>query len=266
MRHHAFPRRILGPAVLIAGTLALPGAARAQSPGTSAPADTNPPYWELIGGFEGDTHQSGYGFIGPSYNHPISDDVAVTARVFGNYLYYEFNNNLGGKTKVHSPGIGPAIGLRFGRGTTFKVAVGYTGKNEHREITNRAGQLVSDATHWISGLSLGGELYWNLDKLNNIHALGNWSSADKYRWLRAGYKHQITNHDWKAHTTLYLGFEGIDQGNKDIHSDSVGALAEVLFVPSHLSLMFRGGYKHSTFPIGDDKNGPYYGIGLYKRF
>jgi hypothetical protein len=259
-------KRILVSAVAAAGVLTLPSAARAQSPGTSAPSDTAVPYWELIGGFEGDTHHTGYGFIGPSYNRPLSDDVAISARVFGTYLFYEFENNLGGKTKVHSPGLSPAVGLRFGRGTTFKVTVGYGGKNEHREITDRAGRTVSDQTHWINGVNLGGELYWNLGKRDNIHALGNWSSADKYRWTRAGYKHQVSNLDWKGKTTLYLGFEGIDQGNKDIHSDSVGALAEVLFVPSHLSLMFRGGYKHSSFPIGEDKNGPYYGIGLYKRF
>jgi cellulose biosynthesis protein BcsS len=259
-------RRTLGAAALVACMLAVPSAARAQSPGTDIPSDTAPPFWEFIGGYEGDTHNAGYGFLGPQYNHPLSDDLAVTARIFATHLHYKFTNNLGGETTVHSPGISPAIGLRFGHHTTFKVSVGYAGKNEHREITDRAGRIVSDETKWKSGLNLGGELYWNLDKRDNIHALANFSTVDDYVWARAGYKRQVSNYDWKGGTTLYLGFEGITQGNKDIRSNSVGALAEILFVPAHFSVMVRGGYKHSTFKVGDSQNGPYYGVGIYKRF
>jgi hypothetical protein len=259
-------KRTLGTAVLSAGLLALPAAAHAQSPGSSAPADVRPPYWEVIGGFEGDTHDTGYGFFGPSYNRPISENVAITARVFGTYLFYKFDNGLGGETEVHSPGLSPTVGLRFGRGTTVKVSVGYGRKREHREETDRAGRVVSDTRRWRGGLNLGGDLYWNLTKRDNIHALVHFGTEDDYLWSRAGYKHQVSNHDWKGKTTLYLGGEGIVQGNEDIHSNQIGALAEVLFVPNRLSLMFRAGYKRSTFDVGDAKSGLYYGIGLYKRF
>jgi len=266
MNLEIFNTRTLRAAALALGLLALPLAAQAQSPGTSIPSDTNPPFWELIGGYEGDSHNAGYGFLGPAYNHPLSDDLAVTARVFATYLHYKFTNGFGGETTVHSPGLSPAIGLRFGHGTTFKVTVGYAGKNEHREITDRSGRIVSDETKWISGVNFGGELYWNLSKRDNIHALANFSTADNYLWSRAGYKRQVSNLDWKGGTTLYLGGEVITQGNKDIWSNSVGALAELLFVPSHFSVMLRGGYKHSTFDVGDAQGGPYYGIGIYKRF
>ena len=77
-----FNTRTLRAAALAGGLLALPLAAQAQSPGTSVPTDTNLPFWELIGGYEGDSHDAGYGFLGPAYNHPLSDDLAVTARVF----------------------------------------------------------------------------------------------------------------------------------------------------------------------------------------
>jgi hypothetical protein len=258
--------RILGTAVLAAGLLALPSAARAQSTGTSVPADPNPPYWELIGGYEGDNQSSGYGFVGPAYNHPLSDNLAVTGRVFASFLHYKFTNDIGGETTVHSPGFSPAVGLRFGHGTTFKVTVGYAGKDEHREITDRSGRIVSDETRWKSGLNLGGELYWNLSKRDNIHAIANFSTADDYLWSRAGYKRQVSNTDWKGGTTWYVGGEVITQGNKDIWSNSIGALAEVLFVPVRFSVMFRGGYKHSSFDVGDPKSGPYFGVGIYKRF
>ena len=104
-------KRVVLPAVAAAFLFALPSTALAQSPGTSVPDDLRPPYWEMIGGFEGDTHDVGYSFIGPRYNRPISESVAVTGRLHGRYLSYDFDNGLGGETKVRSPGISPAVGL-----------------------------------------------------------------------------------------------------------------------------------------------------------
>src|SRR5688572_4370212 len=37
---------------------------------THASAQTAAPFWELIGGYEGDTHGSSYAFFGPGYVHP----------------------------------------------------------------------------------------------------------------------------------------------------------------------------------------------------
>jgi hypothetical protein len=252
-------------AAALAAVLVPASPARAQSTGTGAPGAT-PPFWELVGGYEGDSHESGYGFLGPTYNRPLSDKLAITGRVFGTFLHYRFDNGGGGETTVHSPGIGPAIGLVFGHGTTFKATVGYSGKNEHREATDGAGRIVSDDTHWIGGVSLGGELYWNLGRRDNVQALANYSSSDDYLWSRAGYKRQVSNGDWKGHTTWYVGGEVITQGNADIWSNSIGALAELLLVPSHVSVMFRAGYKHSSFDIGAPESGPYFGVGIYNRF
>lgn len=44
------------------------------------------PWWELIGGYEFDTHGSGYGFFGPAYVRPFKPGLAWTASVFPNYL------------------------------------------------------------------------------------------------------------------------------------------------------------------------------------
>src|SRR5205814_1583243 len=87
-------------------------AAAAQA-GTMSNAPTPSPYWAPIGGFEGDTHGTGYGFFGPSYVHPVSPNLAITGEIFGNYLYYQFENG-SGLTKVTSPGASTKAGLRFG--------------------------------------------------------------------------------------------------------------------------------------------------------
>lgn len=240
--------------------------ARAQSPGTSVPTETKPGYWEAIGGFEADTHGTGYGFLGPRYNHPISDSLALTARVYGTYLFYEFENDRGGTTTVRSPGFSPSVGLRFGRKARIHVAVGLSSKHEDREITDGAGRLLSDTSRWRTGVNLGGDLYWDVTRRTNFQGIVSYGTEDEYLWTRAAVKRQVTNFDWKGGTTWGVGVEGIAQGNEDITSRQIGALAEVVFVPSRLSLMFRGGFKHSTFEFGPDKNGPYFGVGLYKRF
>src|SRR6188472_509221 len=54
----------------------------AQTPTPPPPGSTPPPYWELIGGFEWDTHATGYAFFGPSYVRPFKPGMAWTVNVF----------------------------------------------------------------------------------------------------------------------------------------------------------------------------------------
>src|SRR5207249_5881901 len=68
-------------------------------------------YWEPIGGYEADTHKTGYAFFGPSYVHPVRPGFAWTARVFPNFLYYEFAEP-SRTTKVRSPGVSTMLGDR----------------------------------------------------------------------------------------------------------------------------------------------------------
>ena len=266
MTSRPFRRPIPGSAVMAVALLTLPSSAAAQSPDTSDPAATAPGYWEMVGGSEHDTHDVSYSFIGPGYNKPLSDRVGLTARMTFRYLSYEFRNGAGGDTSVSSPGFQPQVGLRFGpRGKTIRFRVGYATSREHRTESDRDGRIV-DSRRWRHGVSLGSDLYYNLTKRDNIHAMVSFGTENSYLWSRLGYKRQVTNFDWRDKVTVYVGAEGITQGNDEIWSNMGGGLAEVLFVPARLSLMFRSGYKHSSFERGEDKKGPYFALGLYKRF
>jgi hypothetical protein len=220
------------------------------------------PYWALIGGYEWDTHGSSYGFVGPAYTHPFgSDNVAWTARVFGNYLTYEFSD-LTKTTKVHSPGASAAVGLKFGSKNTFAVSAGPSVSWRKTTVTTNAGaETKIDETR--TGVNLGTEI--SAGSANNLQILGNYNTTDKYAWGRVGAKTQLTNRTWKDANALFLGVEAIAQGNQDIKSVQFGGLFEINHVPARMSLMFRAGYKRSTFAVGDAKTGPYFGIGLYKR-
>lgn len=244
-----------------------PIAAQAPTPvGITPPpaAVTPPPYWELISGYEGDTHGSGYGFAGPAYNHPLRPGLGLTARVFGTFLRYEFGNEFAGQTTVRSPGLSSAVGLRFGERTTFKVHAGPSIKWRREVVTNAAGTRVEDRDTRI-GLGVGADLYTNPTPRHNIHALMNYSTEDKYFWSRVGVKQQVTNLTWSGTWAHFVGGEVIPQGNEDIRTLMVGGFLELLHVPNQVSVMLRAGYKRSTFDFGPDVTGPYFGVGVYHR-
>lgn len=251
--------------------VAAPSVAGAQTPAvnaptppatatvTTAPASPAPaasdPYWALIAGYEWDTHGSSYGFVGPHYTHPFgSGDVAWTARVFGNYLTYEFSDTTK-TTKVRAPGASASVGLKFGTKNYFAVSAGPSVSWRKTTVTPNVGvETETDETR--TGLNFGGDIYANPTPKSNIQILGNFNTADKYSWGRVGAKVDVA-------PKAAIGGEVILQGNSDIKSVQFGGLIEVR--PSQTSLMFRAGYKRSSFNVGPDKTGPYFGINFYKR-
>jgi hypothetical protein len=237
-------------------------------PGTVATVpsrETRPPRWELVGGFESDSHDTSYGFIGPSYHRPLSDNLSLKFRVHATHLRYEFENDLGGETRVSAPGVGPGIGLRYGRKNWVQFTTGVDVKRERREITG-AGGLIATERDTRYGLGVGADAWLTPTRRSNVHAMLHYGAASKYTWGRLAARHQVTNMDWHGRHTLYLGAEGVGQGNEDIRSWQLGPIAELVFARTQLSLQVRGGYKRSSFDRGPDKDGPYFGVGLWKRF
>ena len=237
--------------------VAAPAADQGGQPSTASSGA----FWELIGGYEADTHGSAYGFFGPGYVHPINSNVSWTARVFGSYLAYEFSG-ADGTTEVRSPGVSASLGLRFGGSSWFGVSAGPDFRWRRTELTRPNGQVIeSDDTR--TGANIGAEAYMNPTSHNNVHAIVNYGTVDKYTWARVGFKEKISNRSGQGSTSTFVGVEGIVQGNDDIRSTQFGGFFEVN--PANLSLMFRAGYKRSTFDVGPNKTGPYFGVGFYKR-
>lgn len=240
--------------------LSAPAADQSGQPASSA---ASPAFWQLIGGYEADTHGSAYGFFGPGYVHPIHSGLAWTARASGTYLAYEFTG-AEGDTTVRSPGVNGAVGLRFGTASFFSVSAGPEVKLRRTEITRPNGQKI-ERSDTKAGANIGAEAYMNPTSHNNVHALVNYGTRDKYTWSRLGFKEQISNRNWQRPNATFIGVEGIAQGNQDIRSTQVGGFFEIVHVPANLSLTFKVGYKRSTFDVGPSKTGPYFAVGLYKR-
>jgi hypothetical protein len=115
------------------------------------------------------------------------------------------------------------------------------------------------------GANFGGEMYASPTSHNNVHGLVNYNTSDRYSWARLGFKEQITNRSWAGPNTSFVGVEAIAQGNHDIRSTQFGGLFEITHVPASVSVMFKAGYKRSTFEVGPAKTGPYFSIGFYHR-
>ena len=227
------------------------------------PAVTAPAFWELISGYEGDSEGSGYAFFGPSFVRPIRPGLSWTARAFGNYLAYEFSG-LDGDTRVRSPGISTGIGLQFGDKNFFRVLAGPEVKWRRTEVTGRNGVSAAESDAQF-GVNTGGEIYTNPTSHSNVHGIVNYNTTDKYSWARLGFKEQLTNRAWERPNTMFLGVEGILQGNSDIRARQLGGFFEYGHGPSKLSLVFKAGVKRATFDVGPAKTGPYFSVGFYRR-
>jgi len=238
--------------------------AAAQNDAAVTAHQAGAPYWAPLGGFEADTHNTGYGFFGPSYVHPVSSNMAWTAQAFGNYLYYQFQG-AGGTHQVRSPGASFETGLRFGGTNWFQVQAGPSFKRRHIAILNPTTGQVSSTDENRFGFDAGADVYVNPSRRNNVMGLVNYGSADHYTWSSLVFKQQISNYSWHGKFTHYLGAEFIAQGNKDVTSKQIGALFEILHAPSSMSIDFRAGYKVSTFPIGPRETGPWFAVGFWQR-
>lgn len=262
--------RLRAAGAAIAVTLFLGGLpAHAQT----TPIDAAPPAptgsrssWELIGGFEVDTHGTRYGFLGPVYLRRLNDNVKFTGHVYATTLNYAFSDGRGGETTVDAPGINPGIGLRFGDKNWFGIRAGLDIERRRQEYNPAGGRPSTSVRETRVGASVGADAWWNPTTRTNVHAMINHGTASDYTWGRIAVKRQVSNLDGTGSQTLHVGAEVIGQGNDDIRSWQLGGLIELAFPRHQLSLTARSGYKRSSFDAGPDKSGPYFGIGLWKRF
>jgi hypothetical protein len=252
-----------GAAVVLA--LALPVAAQSQAPNqATSPIQVRTGTWATVGGFEGDTHDTGYGFFGPEYLRPIKENLSFVGVASVDYLYYEFEDGLG-RHNVRSPGASARAGLRFGRTNWFQISAGPAFKRRHLEVFDLAEQPFRSDTDLQFGANVGADMWVNPSKTNNIHGILNHGTVDNYTWGRLAFKQQVANLSWQNRFTPYVGVEYIGQGNDDIRSQQAGAFVEMLHAPSSVSVMLRAGYKRSTYDVGPAKTGPWFAIGFYHR-
>ena len=249
------------------GSVADPGAGQTPAP-PIAPAPNpqiKPAYWASNLGFTSDTHNTGYGYAGPSYVHPFRPHLAAVAGANVNYLYYGYQNGFGGRTNVHSPGLNVEGGLRLAGSNWAQLTLGPGFKNRNIKVEDGTGLAMSTEHHVTAGMNYNAMVYLNPTRRNNVFGMYHYGEEDLYTWSSLAFKQQVSNYGWQGNFTHYLGVQGIAEGNKDIHSRSAGLTLEFLHVPTSMSITGTLGWKHSWSQFGPAQNGPWFGIGIWRR-
>ena len=234
-------------------------------PAAPAELSTRPAYWTANAGFEADSHNTGYGFIGPHYVKPFRPNVAWVAGGTANYLYYEYPSG-DGMTKVGAPGVSARGGVRFGGRNYLQATAGPSFKRRQIENRDAFGNVLASRTDSSVGLGVGVDASFDPTSRSNIYGIYDVNSTDGYQWARLAYKHQVSNFSWTGNLANFVGTEVIGQGNEDINATQFGVFWETAFVPSRVSLMVRGGWKQTSYPFGgEDRRGPWFAIGFWHR-
>ena len=248
------------------GISADPGQVPSQPSILPAPQPVPAARWSQTGGFETDTHGTGYGFFGPSYSKPFRPNMAWVAGVNVNYLFYEYQNAAGGgETNVRAPGVNARAGLKFGEKNYFQATAGPSFKRRNVDVFDAAGTRMSSGDDFRVGVNVGSEAWVEPTTHSVVYGILDFSGADSYTWGRLAFREQVSNRTWSNKFAHFVGAEVIGQGNDDIKSTQVGANFEIVHVPSSVSLQVRGGWKRSTFEFGPDKTGPWFAIGFWQR-
>jgi hypothetical protein len=205
---------------------------------------------DVVAGWEGDG-TAGYAFVAPTAGIPVTASQSVLFRATASFLYY--NSLADGPTDVRAPGGAVVIGYRW-HDSRANLAV--FGGFERRRIHRR----------WEEGVAASGEMFLSATRLTQVSALVSYAQANRYTWVRAGAKHQLTNTDFSAPRSVSVGIEATAQGNRDVTNYELGAVLEHAWLRADTSVQFRAGYSRSAFPSGADQRKPYFGIGIYRRF
>lgn len=213
----------------------------------------------------GDSHAQGFGFVSLGSIFPLNDHTALVGRVMGSYLYYNFDT-VNGTTDVKSPGVTQLLGTRFsGKGIT-SLLLGGAEERWNRTIEKFNTGMTSTTRELKLGVVTQGMIDIPVQSWTWMNLFVNYSGVNHYTFGRLGLKHQITNKSYSAPFTLFVGLEGIGQGNTDILSAQGGGLLEGYYAPGKLSLAVSGGYKNSWFPDAPQKRGGYIGVNFYTSF
>ena len=218
---------------------------------------------EGLAGWEGDTHQQGYGFVGIGALVPAGSHLIVPIRLSGSYLYYNYDST-GTTLFVKSPGASLMAGVRVtGKRGSASALAGGEFRWEHRE-SGAIGGPARDAT--ASGIVVQADGDLAVASRWRAFVFGNYAGAAKYLFGRGAVRYQATNLDWKRPNSFFIGAEAVRQGNNESDAAQGGGFLELNFVPQHISVGLHGGYKEIWSPGQAHRAGGYFGTSLYRRF
>jgi hypothetical protein len=195
---------------------------------------------ELYTGASVDTRAEGYEYFGIGLGQPISEHWTFMEKLVGNYLHYEYDS--GSHTiRARAPGVRFQIGPKyFTEGRYFILTAGF----DYRNTTLSR----NDPSSKTKGARTGGtiEAIYSQDLLEKLTTdlIIDYSSIGNFTWGRGRLKY--LTFAVPGIQKLFIGIEGIGQGNSDYTAQQVGPMIELQRVKEQFSIVLSGGYKHSS--------------------
>jgi hypothetical protein len=215
---------------------------------------------ELLGGWEGDSHAQGYGFLAVSISNGLGSQTALIGRTTVSYLYYEYDHN-DSTTKVTSPGISFQAGFSYASGKITASVIAGPEMRWNDEQTRTAGYLsvASLRDRLLSGVVQG---YLNAFVTHGmwVTLLANYNGGNQYLFNRLSVERRF------GAGMTSIGLEGTAQGNNDIKSIQVGAFIGIPNLLTRASLRLSGGVKNSWNADDVHRTAGFAGAGFYTRF
>lgn len=215
------------------------------------------PHIAVVLGWAGSGAQ-GYGFATCQPTLAQSDDAGLVLIGTASHQNYEYSE-LGGMTKVTSPGGSIGVGFKYAPGG---LSVGLSTSFEVRRIT-RDRVDGTQQTSIEAGATLGADMFWQSDRRTTWHAIGTFSGANTYLWAEIGGMRQVVPlYRRDAPVALWVGLDVTAQGNPDARAIEGGLVLEVPVRAIGTSFRLRGGY--GAEDIGDQVvKRPTVGFGMY---
>lgn len=210
---------------------------------------------ELYTGVSLDTRAEGYEYFGLGLGQSINDHWTFMEKAIANYLHYEYDSN-GTDIRAKAPGARLQIGPKyFGEGRYFILTGGldYRNTSLSRDDPNSKtkGGRVGGTVEAIFSQDLFARLTTDL--------IVDYSSIGSFTWGRARLKY-LTSGD-PGNQKIFLGLEGVGQGNSDYTAKQAGLFFELQRVRENFSIVLDGGYKHSS----SFTHTGYFGLEIYYK-
>lgn len=214
---------------------------------------------EMYSGWQADTEGQGCGYIGAGLDRNVSDHWALTAKVFSSYLYYKYESEPG-IVKAKAPGLKLQVGTKyFDRGTYLII----TGGLDYRDTSLRPDDKGSNVRGSRGGVTFEALYSRDLSERVVVELIGSYSTIGDTLWGRGRLKHLVSSlSGGKTNQKVFVGIEGVGQGNSDYSASQIGAFAEIQRIKEQFSVLLSAGYKHSNSisSLG------YIAIEFYRRF
>jgi hypothetical protein len=214
--------------------------------------------WEALGGASTDFGSSGYAYAGVGIIEPVSERIALRARLMFSYLTYEFLQ-AGATVDADAWAITPLVGFRYQLTPDMSVSLFGGGQIKRTDFDNQ------EPTRNDDGGAAQFEYHYQVTPLADILVLYQYGSGDDSNWGRVAYKREVLKFGSQEEFALGLGAEGIGMGNDDFMAFQGGPLFEIRHRPTNGSFLIGVGPQYYSAE-GIDEVRPYLSLSIYFPF